>query len=221
MKFSTILIIGLIILIGLTSYSEASVLENEQYIICGHVYEPYTYNAATLENIRTMEIQSVEIIDCGHGLKEYLFNLANFRQGWLHVDAFIIRYGNQSITVQPDMNDIGIQADFNRPLDIDPIAIITGTILVLTSGGYYYIKRKGDKNMSENVEVKETNVIEKKDTPLGLPVGSIRAILAIAGLIGMLGFEFYGKQMSGELVTVIIALVMTFVGAHVPIIKNK
>ena len=56
---------------------------------------------------------------------------------------------------------------------------------------------------------------------MGLPVGSIRAILAIAGLVGMLAFEFYGKQMSGEMTTVIVALVMTFVGAHVPIIRNK
>ena len=221
MKFSTILIIGLIILIILTSLSEASVLENEHYIICGHVYEPYTHSIVTLENIRTMEIQSVEIIDCEHGLKEYLFNLANFKQGWVHVDSFAIRYGDQSFTIQPDMTNIGIQADFNQPFDVSPIAIITGTILILTSSGYYYIKRKGDKNMSENVEVKETNIKEKADTPLGLPVGSIRAILAIAGLVGMLAFEFYGKQMSGEMTTVIVALVMTFVGAHVPIIRNK
>ena len=74
--------------------------------------------------------------------------------------------------------------------------------------------------MSENVEVKETNVVEKKDTPLGLPTGSIRALLAMFGLIGMIVFEFYGKPMSGELTTVVVALVMTFVGAHVPIIKK-
>lgn len=57
------------------------------------------------------------------------------------------------------------------------------------------------------------------DNPLGLPQGSIRAILAILGLIAMIVFEFYGIVMSGGMSTVIIAVIMTFVGGHIPIKK--
>lgn len=61
-----------------------------------------------------------------------------------------------------------------------------------------------------------TNNIEK---PLGLPAGSIRAILAILGLIAMILFEFFGIVMTGAMSTIIISLIMTFVGGHVPIKK--
>jgi uncharacterized membrane protein len=44
-------------------------------------------------------------------------------------------------------------------------------------------------------------------------------ILAILGLIAMILFEFFGIVMTGAMSTVIISLVMTFVGGHVPIKK--
>lgn len=219
MKLSTILIIGLIISIGLTSYSKASVLENEHYIICGHVYEPYTHDIVLIENIRTGEMLEIKLQQFEPDKKEYQVTIANFPSGWDWSDTITVTYDNEAIITELTKGDVGIQTDFNRPFDVEPMAVITGTILILSSSGLYYRIKRG-KNMSENVEVKETNVVEKKDTPLGLPTGSIRALLAMFGLIGMIVFEFYGKPMSGELTTVVVALVMTFVGAHVPIIKK-
>lgn len=60
---------------------------------------------------------------------------------------------------------------------------------------------------------------DNTDKPLGLPSGSVRAVLAILGLIAMIVFEYSDIEMSGAISTVIISLIMTFVGGHVPIKK--
>lgn len=220
MKLNTILIIGLIILMSLTSLSEASVLINEHYIVCGHVYEPYTHDSVLIENPRTNEVLEIKLQQFEPDKKEYQVTIANFQSGWEWSDSITVSYGNEIIPAELTKGDSGTQVDFNRPFGVEPTSVIAGTILILSASGLYYRIVKRGKNMSENTEVKETNVVEKKDTPLGLPTGSIRAILAILGLLSMIVFEFYSKPMSGEMITVIVALVMTFVGAHVPIIKK-
>ena len=220
MKPKIILFIGLLILISLTSFGQASVLENEHYIICGHVYEAWTHDSVLIENVRTGEVLEIKLQQFESDKKEYQTTIANFQSGWAYTDIITVTYGNKTISTKLIKGDVGNQVDFNRPFDINPMTIITGTVIILSSSGLYYRIKRG-KNMSEeNTETTKTNVIEKKDTPLGLPTGSIRAILAILGLLSMVVFEFYGKPMSGEMTTVIVALVMTFVGAHVPIIKK-
>lgn len=62
-------------------------------------------------------------------------------------------------------------------------------------------------------------MVDNTNNPLGLPQGSIRAILAVLGLIAMIVFEYSGIEMSGSMSTVIVSLIMTFVGGHVPIKK--
>lgn len=224
MKFSTILVIGLILLTCVNTIVNASVLDNEHYIICGHVYEPYTHDTVMIENTRTSEVLEIKLQQFEPNKKEYQVTIANFELGWKWSDIVTITYGNQTLPIELIEGDIGAQIDFNRPTDIEPTTVLAGTILILSASGLYYriIRKesknlKGDKHMTEN---EQTDIVEKKDTPLGLPTGSIRAILAILGLIAMGVFEFYGKPMSGEMTTVIVALVMTFVGAHVPIIKK-
>ena len=136
-----IISIGLLLLVTATTHALS-----ENYIIVGHIYEPYLSDYVTLRNQVTDEEMTVQIIDCDHNLKEYLFDLANLRNGWNNGDRLWLFYGNESrlfmIEVIVDDSMAGIQADFNRPTDIEPIVIIAGTVLILASGGYYYIKRK-------------------------------------------------------------------------------
>jgi len=115
---------------------------SENYIIVGHIYPPYISDHVTLRNQVTNEELTVQIRNCNHNLKEYLFDMANLKKGWNDEDKFIVSYGNKSTELIIDTSMAGIQADFNRPTDIKPIVVITGTILILASGGYYYIKRK-------------------------------------------------------------------------------
>ena len=170
MKFNVILIIVIIILIGLTSLSEANVIENKHYIVVGHVYPSYESNYITIENIRTMEILKIQLIDCEHELKEYLFDLANLKQGWNKFDKIIITYDNNSYTVMlNNPNGLGYQQDFNAPIGYIPIAIVSGTILIAVGTGYYIkygkeqTKKKCSniKNMIIIVRDKFINVINK------------------------------------------------------------
>lgn len=148
MKFSTILLLGIAILILInivTAQPDISqdLFDNEHYIIVGHVYEPYTQdNIVTLINIRTGESIKVTAINCEHGMKEYLFNLANLHQGWTHEDEFILSYGNFSAQFNIIEDLIAYQQDIQRPADIDPIFILSGFLVVAVGSGYFYMKKK-------------------------------------------------------------------------------
>ena len=139
-----IISIGLLLLVTANTYALS-----ENYIIVGHIYPPYISDYVTVQNQETSEEMTVQIIDCDHDLKEYLFDLANLKQGWHDEDKFIISYGNKSMELIIDSSMAGIQADFNRPLTIPPEPIIVGTILILASGGYYYIRKRKEKEVKK------------------------------------------------------------------------
>jgi len=144
-----ILSIGLLLLMTSNTYALS-----EHYIIVGHIYPPYISDNVTLRNQATNEELTIQIIDCEHNLKEYLFDLVNLKNGWNNGDRLWLFYGNESrlftIEVIVDNSMAGIQADFNRPLTIPPEPIIVGTILILASGGYYYIRKRKEKEVKEN-----------------------------------------------------------------------
>lgn len=146
-KRLTIVYMILITIISLSLYnypSNAVSSNNNHYIIVGHIYPPYNSDIVTLRNRVTNEELTVNIINCNHNLKEYLFDLANLKNGWNNNDRLWLFYGNKSelLTKEVIINTefAGIQSDFNAPYDYTPIAVITGTVLIL-SGSYYYIKR--------------------------------------------------------------------------------
>jgi len=122
---------------------------SENYIIVGHIYPPYFSDYATIQNHETGEEMTVQIIDCDHNLKEYLFDLANLKKGWRNEDKLWLLYGNMTTEIKVDNSMAGIQADFNRPLTIPPEPIIVGTILILASGGYYYIRKRKEKEVKK------------------------------------------------------------------------
>jgi len=151
---------------------------SENYIIVGHIYPPYISDYVTVQNQETIEEMTVQIIDCDHNLKEYLFDLANLKQGWHDEDKFIISYGNKSMELIIDSSMAGIQADFNRPLTIPPEPIIVGTILILASGGYYYIRKRKEKEVKE---MTEQEITEKEKVSVAERVVVIIIFGALAG----------------------------------------
>lgn len=183
MKFSIILIIGIAVLAAIdlaTAQPDIShdLFDNEHYIIVGHIYEPYTEdNVVILINTRTGEGLKVTAIDCEHGMKEYLFNLANLHQDWTHNDEFIISYGNETVQFNIMEESISAQVDINRPDDVDPIFIITGSFIIILSGGVYFYMRK-KKEYSEVTTLTEES---KEDTKTGFKLKQdfgVRALIA-------------------------------------------
>lgn len=148
MSINTIIKLLIIVIISLSLYnypSSAMINNNNHYIIVGHIYQPYNSDTVILRNQVTTEELTVNIINCNHNLKEYLFDLANLKKGWNNNDRLWLFYGNESNSLTKEIivntEFAGIQLDFNAPYDYTPIAVVTGTFLIL-SGSYYYIKRK-------------------------------------------------------------------------------
>ena len=137
----------------------------EHKIITGHIYEPWTNDIVTIENIRTGELLSIEIKqDEEPDEKEYLVNIANFKAGWTYSDTFNVTYGNTTIQIQMTKGDVGVQIDFNTPTDYIPTAVLAGTVLILSATKLYYrIRRKS--LMSEEPETKTdpVNTAESKN----------------------------------------------------------
>ena len=156
------------------------------YMLCGHVYDDEGNLVegieVTLLNQHTNETQTFITNEKG----EYLIDCLNFKQGFQNGDTITISCEFDSVDVIINTEYEGIQADMNRSEDVDPVPIITGTILVAAaSGAYYYIKRKVKSKEEEEVKMEE----KKEERPLGLPKGSIRALLAITAIGGSIILE--------------------------------
>jgi len=151
---------------------------SENYIIVGHIYPPYISDYVTVQNQETGEEMTVQVIDCDHNLKEYLFDLANLKKGWRNEDKLWLLYGNMTTKIKVDNSMAGIQADFNRPLTIPPEPIIVGTILILASGGYYYIRKRKEKEVKE---MTEQEITEKEKVSVAERVVVIIIFGALAG----------------------------------------
>lgn len=145
-------IIGLIVLLIIGSMSAGCVMPDDRideatpYILCGHVYqdgELVEGVEVTLSNERTDEIQTFVTNSKG----EYLVECLNFKKGYRDGDKITISCELDSITVIVNKEEFGIQADLNRPEDVDPFPVIEGTVLiaVITVGGTYYYIRKRKK----------------------------------------------------------------------------
>lgn len=132
-----IMILALLLLVGVAA-------AQTPYLLCGHVYDEEGALSegieVTLLNQRTGETQTFITNERG----EYLIDCLNYKQGFQNKDAITISCTYDSINAIINTDYEGIQADMNRPDDIDPVPIIAGTILVAAAGGaYFYLKRRG------------------------------------------------------------------------------
>ena len=229
-KMNKMIVIGIISILQIIVVGMALVLlmatvqaiEQQPYIICGHVYNESAVLASSVEvillNIRTEESQTFVTNEVG----EYLFECLNFKQGYKNKDVLniICVYGSQEIII--DIQNVGVQCPINKPAGVPIEPIVAGTVLVSVLGGaYYYIKRKGKQKevLEEKMsgEIKEEE--EKKENPLWLPEGSIRAILAIAGFTGVVVCVVMGVEVPEYLRTIVGMMVAFFFGGHTPIKK--
>jgi len=199
----------------------------QPYIIVGHVYDDSGNKSAgvevTLTNIRTADCQTIITNDAG----EYLFECLNFKQGYENRDKLTISCicGSQEVII--DTSFSGIQCPINKPPRIPVEPIIAGTILVAAAGGaYYYLKRKKKKFIKEEKQkeviegkMAEEEEKEKKENPLWLPEGSIRAILAIIALTGVIICVAMGIEAPEYLKTIVGMIIAFFFGGHTSIKK--
>lgn len=189
-------------------------LDNEHYIIVGHVYEPYSDdNVVTLINTRTNEWLQVVATDDEDGMKEYLFNLANLHSGWTHDDNFTINYGSEFIHFNIIKDSVAYQQDIQRPDDVDPIFILTGFLIIAVGGGYFYMKKK--KSNQEAITMEEEPQETTPDTRSWIDKvfgGTKKAILFML-VATVSGSMIMDKPIAPEFIEMTIYLLMIYFGA--------
>ena len=218
-KMNKIIVVGIALILLMAA---VQAIEQQPYIICGRTYNEEGVLASNVEvillNVRTGESQIFATNEEG----EYLFECLNFKQGFKNKDKLNISciYGSQEVII--DTQYAGIQCPINKPPEMPIEPIIAGTVLVSVLGGvYYYIKRKKsikEKQKEGGVKGEMSEEIEKKN-PLWLPEGSIRAILAIAGLTGVVACVVMGTEVPEYLQTIVGMMIAFFFGGHAPVKK--
>lgn len=179
-------IVGILIWVAFMCIPSGAVtptlMDNEQLIIGGHIYEPYNGTVVTVTNVRTGESLIVEprfyddfsILE--YEYLEWQDTLGNLKMEWYTGDIINVSYGNQTVSVIANESHYFVQIDFNRPEGINPVPLIAGSTLILSAcGTYYYALKRRVKKESEEVVIESIsiytwicNVVEKNWIIVGI-----------------------------------------------------